>query len=226
MEMPSSTASSETLLRTFGTFHAAALAAGGDATREVERAFAGSQERLEGALASRLAADAAESRAEALRVAAEVEVEANLATVDGLALLASGRKRAVEPYVRVFPHGLTGAVTPAGHDQLVEGRRVVGELLDTSGALKPGIPAELLAPATALAASLDRFDAALTTEQSAHEATNAAFSAELSARRGWREQYRKDFGVLTALFGGDKKKVESFFKRAPQKKKSTPVPQG
>ena len=123
------------------------------------------------------------------------------------------RRRAEDPYKTAFPNGVTGAIAPRGRAQVLEAARISNYVAPEAGPANPAIPAEALATVAALRAQLATFDAALTSEQATDAAYAAAFLAEFAARRAWREQYRKDFGLLTARFGSDKKKIESFFKK-------------
>jgi hypothetical protein len=56
--------------------------------------------------------------------------------------------------------------------------------------------------------------------KAADDAYGEAFSLERAARLEWRRAYKKNEAELAAIFVGDKKKVDSFFKKAPVKKKA------
>lgn len=219
MEMPSSE-DSEVMTDSYGVFHDARLEAGGAALAPVRSAFAVVQTRLEGSHDARVDLEKSVVRAEALRVESETTVEQTLSTLDLGVLAAAGRKRTAEPYKTAFPNGLTGAVSPRGRAQLAEGIRIANHLVPTVGDSPAGVTDGLKTEVATLREQLADFARTLDAEDAVHAAVATAFLSELAARRAWREQYRKNFGLLTAHFGDDKRRIESFFKK-PTKSRST-----
>ncbi|MBI4705471.1 MAG: hypothetical protein HY744_30620 [Deltaproteobacteria bacterium] len=45
----------------------------------------------------------------------------------------------------------------------------------------------------------------------------SAHTVEQVEKRRWRDQYRRDYGSLTALYPDDRRKVETYFKRPPKR---------
>ena len=223
MEMPSSE-DSLVLTGTYGVFHAARLEAGKAPLAAIALGFAVEQTRLEGAHAARAALEKSVVRAEAMRVGSETALEALLGSIDLSVLKASGRKRTAEPYVSTFPKGLTGAIAPRGRAQLAEAQRIANHLAPGAADSPAGVTDALHGEVALLREATLDFGRALDTEEAVSTAVSAAYAQELAARRSWREQYRKDFGLLTALFGVDKRKVESFFKAPGKAKRAKPAP--
>ena len=215
MEMPSSE-DSEALTDNYGLFHVARLEAGKAPLAAILAAFGIVQTRLEGAHDARVELEKSVVRAEAMRVDSETTLEQTLRAIDLSVLSASGRKRTAEPYVSTFPKGLTGAIEPRGRAQLAEGLRIANHLAPADGSAPEGVTNSIKAEVATLRENLADFERTLNAEDTVHVAVAAAFNSELAARRAWREQYRKDHGLLTAQFGQDKRKVESFFKRPPK----------
>ena len=212
MEMPPSE-DSEVLTDNYGLFHVARLEAGKGPLAAILAAFGIVQTRLEGAHDARVALEKSVVRAEAMRVESETTLEQMLRNIDLSVLAASGRKRTAEPYVSTFPKGLTGAIEPRGRAQLAEGVRIANHLVAADGTSPDGVTDGIKAEVATLRENLADFERTLNAEDAVHVALAAAFNSELAARRAWREQYRKDHGLLTAQFGQDKRKVESFFKK-------------
>lgn len=213
MQMPASEGS-EPLLRVFGKFHLAAVKAEGAALAEMFREFDAAQTGLQRAFDLRIGLESSQAECEAMRVAAETSVEQTLGKLDLQLLGAVNRRRGDDPYKTAFPDGVTGAIAPRGRAQSAEALRIANYIAPLAGGSPAGIPAESLPLVATLRTQIANFDAALAAETATDEAYAAAFLAELAARRAWREQYRKDFGLLTARFGTDKRKIESFFKKA------------
>lgn len=77
-----------------------------------------------------------------------------------------------------------------------------------------GILADVGARAAALPGSLELLDVRLASLSAAEKtALLTAAAAEGIQTRRWRDQYRKDHGLLTALYPNDPRKMESFFKK-------------
>ena len=222
MEMPASE-DSEVLTDTYGVFLDARLEAAGPELAHVDEAFGVVQERLEATHDARTGLEKSLVRAEAMRVESETAVEQTLGSIDLSVLAASGRKRTAEPYVATFPKGLTGAIEPRGRAQLAEATRIANHLAPVEGASPAGVTDAIKTEVATLRERLANFERALNAEDAVHTAVLAAFASELAARRAWREQYRKTHGLLTAHFGQDKRKVESFFKAPGKAKKSKPA---
>jgi len=73
---------------------------------------------------------------------------------------------------------------------------------------------------TRLATALDeRCDAV----EAADRVVDAAVATERTGQGKWRAQYRKDHGLLEALFPTDKTRIESFFKALRKSKKKPPT---
>ena len=219
MEMPPSE-DSKVLTDVSGVFHLARLEAGGAELAPVYAGFTVTQTRLEGSYDARTELEKSLVRAEAMRVASETTLEQTLSTLDLGVLAAAGRKRTSEPYRTTFPNGLTGAVSPRGRAQLAEGLRIANHLVPAAGDSPPAVTDGLKTEVATLRGELADFARTLDAEDAVHAAVATAFLNELAARRAWREQYRKDFGLLTAHFGADKRKIESFFKK-PTKSRPT-----
>jgi hypothetical protein len=213
MEMPQMNSSTETHLDTFGEFHLSALKAEPEAA-DIATEFEGTQTTLRTTFDARKDADRVVVQVEALVYRGESDLEAAIKQVEGRVLLFINKNRKAEPYVTAFPNGLGGALAPKGKAQSTEARRIVASLGPATGvpadvtALLP----EVLRLATALDDRCDALDAA-------EKAALAALALERTELRRWRDQYRKDHGLLTALWPSDKKRVETFFKSAKRKKK-------
>jgi|GEM_PF-3540833 len=213
MQMPASEGS-EPLLRSYGKYHLATLKAEGAPLAEMTRDFEGVQSGLQRAFDLRVGLESAQAECEAIRVVSETSLEQTLGKLELQLLGTVNRRRSDEPYKTAFPSGVTGAVSPRGRAQSAEALRIANYIAPLAGESPAGIPGESLPLVATLRAQVSTFDAALASEQATDDAYAAAFLAEFAARRAWREQYRKDFGLLTARFGTDKKKIESFFKKA------------
>jgi hypothetical protein len=213
MEMPKEESSSEALLETFGDFHIPALKGAGSTTQAVLDAFQPRQDGLANALAARKGAAKALAGAEALRIAAEVDVEATLTRLELIMLGSVGKKRDKDPYKTSYPKGVPGAIEPRGAAQAAEATRIADYLAPAQGAAPAGVPAEAAPVIVELRTATTVLSDRVKTETAAQAAYETAWLSELSERRRWREQYRKDHGLLTAIYGNDKKKIESFFKK-------------
>ena len=212
MQMPTSEGS-EQLLRSYGKYHLAALKAEGAALAEMTREFEGVQSGLQRVYDLRVGLESAQAECEALRVVSETAVEQTLGKLDLQVLGAVNRRRGDDPYKSAFPDGVTGAISPRGRAQSAEATRIANYIAPLAGPSPEGIPAESLPVVATLRGQIATFDGALASETATDAAYAAAFLAEFAARRAWREQYRKNFGLLTARFGTNKKKIESFFKK-------------
>ncbi len=219
MRMPDADASSAVLADTFGEYHHAALRAAPPATA-IASEFGARQQSLRTAEAARQAASRAAVAAEALKEQAEGEAEDVLREVEGMLLVACKKQRNQDPYRQVFPDNLLGAVRPRGAAQVVEARRVAGLIGPTNGAPLAKVPASLGPVAVRLRAAADALERAEASDRAAELALEAAFATELAERRRWREQYRKDEGLLIAIFPDNLRKVEKFFKDGRRTKKS------
>lgn len=211
MEMPSETAGTDTILDTYGEHHDAALGAD-PAAAAIAAEFSPRQAALRAALEARFASERALTRLMALGFTCEGDIEECIRNIEGRVLLAVGKDRDEDPYAGAFPGALTGALKYVGKAQSAEFRRIAGLL-----ASDDRVPADArsLLPngerlACALDSSVDRCDAAVT-------ALGAALTAEAAERRRWLEQYRKDFGLLTAVYPKNRARVERFFKKPARK---------
>ena len=222
MEMPPDSASSDVLLE-HGAFHLAALGAD-DGAAAMRDAFATVQDGLRTAQRATVGAREAAAGAEALRIAAEVRVETSLRKLELILLAGVNKRRKDEPYVSAFPEGVTGAIAPLGNGQVAEAKRILALLAPTAGEPPAGVPAEAGATLVELLRGATALEERVRNEDAAAEAEARAFSTELSLRRSWREQYRKGHGLLTAQYPTDRKRVDSFFKKASKSKAKKPAP--
>lgn len=219
MEMPPESASSDVLLDTYGVHHEAMLAAD-PRTSLVHADFAPRQEDLRTAMEAREAAERALVAAEALRARAEIDVETIIRKIDLSLLGAVNKKRDADPYRRVLPANLEGALRPVGAAQAAEGVRIADLVAPPEGtAPVPGLPGEAPPLGVELRAACVILDERSKAAERAAQALDAAFLTELSERRRWREQYRKSHGRLTGIFGTDSRTIESFFKKPARSKK-------
>jgi hypothetical protein len=170
-------------------------------------------------LEAREAAERAETAALALKDRAEEDVESIIRTVELSVLAAVDKKRDRDPYRRIFPRNLHGAIAPKGAAQVAEGRRIANLLGPAEGEPLPGLPEEAARYAAELRAACDTLEARVRASEAAAAAVDAAFANELAERRRWHAQYRKDAGLLTALFPNDARLVDSFFRKPSRKRK-------
>lgn len=221
--MPHENASSDVLLDEFGEFHASALGAEPRAAG-IAAEFGARQSALRAALGAREAAERAAQATEALKVRAEIDVEKKIREIENSVLGKVERKRDRDPYRRMFPKNLEGAIEPVGAAQVAEGIRIANlaaPLPGTPAAESPleGLPDDVPRLGAELRALCEILDQRVKADDAAAEAVALAFAAELSERRRWREQYRKDHGVLTGIMPSDPRTVESFFRKPPKRKK-------
>jgi len=151
-------------------------------------------------------------------------VESVIRKVESRTLETVKKKRNLEPYARLFPGNLEQALAPTGCAQAAVAVDLADLIAPASEPRLGGVTDEIanLTPALREAAAilLTRSDSVVAAETAAA----AAYGAELTTRRQWREQYRKTHGLLTVLYPSDRRKVESFFKAAKKvKKKGPPV---
>jgi len=220
MDMPGDDAGSDVLIE-YGVYTLAALGADRSAT-EIATPFEAKQSVLRAAQRGRRASGEAVIAAGALAEAAEIEVEAVVRRVETRALESVNKKRSQEPYATLFPGNLTGALAPVGRAQATVATRIADFLAPREGARLSGVSDEVASFAPELREKLTAFGARLDGVDAAEAAAVAAFAAELTARRQWREHYRKTHALLTALYPTDRRKVESFFKAAKKAKKNAP----
>jgi hypothetical protein len=215
MEMPQPTSSTETHLDTYGEFHLSALKAEPEAAT-IATELEACQTTLRTALTARKGAELLVIQLEALELRAETDLEDQVKQVEGHTLLSVKKNRQAEPYITAFPKGLVGALAPRQKGQSAEARRIVSSLGPETGvpAAVTALLPEVLRLATLLDERCDAVDAAL-------RAAVAALAIEKTELRRWREQYRKDHGLLTVLWPNDKKRVESFFKKVSRTKPRT-----
>ena len=208
MRMPSEDSSSEVLLESLGEYHLAALGAEPQAAS------------LRPDFAARQGAARAAMGAEALKVRAEENLENALREIELALLAVVEKKRQRDPYKRIFPDNLLGAIKPAGLAQVAEARRVADLVAPATGSAVAGVPATL-APATArLRQAADELERTVAADAAAERALQTAFANELAERRRWREQYRKNEGLLRALFFEAPRKVDTFFRAEKSLKKA------
>lgn len=219
MDMPGDSAGSDSLIE-LGVYTLAALGADRSGT-ELAAALASKQDGLRAAKRGRDASDEGAIAAGALAVAAEVDLEGVLRRIDSRALEAVNKKRGLEPYATLLPGNLTQALAPVGRAQAAEASRIANLLAPSTGARLAGVTDELAGFAPELRARVAAFVTRIEGLEAAEVAAVAAYGAELTARRVWREQYRKTHALLTALYPSDLRKVESFFKAAKKAKKAT-----
>ena len=223
MEMPHEKASSDVLLDDFGEFHASAL--GAEPRAEILAVeFGRRQSALRAALAAREAAERTAQATEALKVRAEIDVENKIRELELSVLGSVNKKRDRDPYRRMYPKNLEGALQPIGAAQVTEGNRIANLAAPQPGtpaAESPleGLPDDAARLGTELRGLCVILDQRVKAADAAAEAVALAFAVELSERRRWREQYRKDHGVLTGLMPSDPRTVESFFRKPPKRKK-------
>jgi hypothetical protein len=219
MQMPPESAGSDVLIETYGVHLLATLGADPAAT-DIASAFQARQTALEAAAAGRKASEAATIAAEALALMAEVAVEQVIRKIESRTLEAVKKRRDLDPYARLFPQNLGGALAPQGRAQITEAKRIADLILSPDGTRLVGITEEIAAFAPELRAAMVILVARIDGVELAEAAAVAAFGAELTARRQWREQYRKTEGLLTALYPTDRRRVESFFKGVKKAKKN------
>jgi hypothetical protein len=214
MQMPPEGAATETLLDTYGEAHLVAVETE-EETAALAPDFEEKQNNLRSALDGRKAAERILVRKDTLVYKSEAKLEGSVKQVEGRALLQVNKDRSAEPYVTSFPNGLLGALKPVGEAQAEEARRIAGCYPVESA------PADIAALIPKL---IEQADALVTRCKEAKEAEKALSQAqaiELTARRQWLEQYRKDSGLLIVIYPTDKKMVDSFFK-SPRKGKKKP----
>ena len=219
MRMPSEESSSEVLLETLGEYHLAALGAEPQAAGLVAD-FTARQQALRDALAARQGAARAAMGAEALKVRAEENLENALREIELALFAVVEKKRQRDPYKRIFPDNLLGAIKPAGLAQVAEARRVADLVAPATGSAVAGVPATLGPVAARLRQAADELERTVAADSAAERALQTAFANELAERRRWREQYRKDFGMLSALFYENPRKVTTFFRSDNKKAKA------
>ncbi len=218
MEMPDASASSETLLDTYGEYHLTALGAEPQA-EDIEAMFSLRQSALRDALRARESAERLAQQMEALKVRAETEVENKIREIELMVLGVVNKKRDLDPYAIIFPKKLTGALKPSGAAQAKEGHRIANLIAPTEGDPVAGLPGHAEGLGIELRALCVVLEERVKADEAAEEAVKTAWLNELSERRRWREQYRKDHGLLTALFPLEPRMVESFFKK-PSKRRN------
>jgi hypothetical protein len=218
MDMPGESAGSEVLID-LGVYSLAALGADRSAA-DIKTAFEGKQDALRAAKRGRDASDEAVIAAGALVIAAEVEVEGVVRKIDSRTLELVNKKRGLEPYATLLPGNLAQALAPTGRAQAAEANRIANLLAPATGARLAGITDEIANLAPELRACIAVFVTRIEGLEAAETAAVAAYGAELTTRRVWREQYRKTHALLTALYPSDRRKVESFFKPAKKTKKA------
>lgn len=103
--------------------------------------------------------------------------------------------------------------------QAKEGHRIANLIAPTEGEPLPGLPEHAAVLATELRALCLVLEERVKADEAAEEAVRTAWLNELSERRRWREQYRKDHGLLTALFPTDPRLVDSFFKKPTKRRR-------
>lgn len=219
MRMPSEDSSSEVLLESLGEYHLAALGAEPQAASLVPD-FTARQQALRDALSARQGASRAAMGAEALKVRAEENLENVLREVELALFAAVEKKRQRDPYKRIFPANLLGALKPAGLAQVAEARRVADLVAPATGTAVDGVPATLAPTAARLRQAADELERTVAADSAAERAYQTAFANELAERRRWREQYRKDFGLLSAMFYETPRRVTTFFKSERTMKKA------
>ena len=223
MDMPGESAGSDVLVE-HGVYTLAALGADRGAA-DIKTAFEAKQEALRAAKRGRDASDEAVIASGALALAAELEVETGMRKVESRALEVVKKKRDQEPYVRLFPGNLAQALAPTGRAQAAVATRVADLVAPTTGTRLAGVTDEIAGLAPELREKVAAFITRIEGVEAAEAAAVAAYGAELTTRRQWREQYRKTYALLTALYPSDRRKVESFFKAA-KKSKKTASPNG
>lgn len=225
--MPKEGASSETLLDSYGEYHLAALGAEPRA-EHIAAEFGNRQRSLRRALEARLAAERAAQATEALKIRGEADVEAKIRELELFVFAAARKNRKSDLYLRFFPKNLTGAIEPTGAAQVAEAERLANlaaPLPETPPEMRvPDLPEGIERIGTELRALCAILRERIAADEAAAKAVAEAFAVELSERRRWREQYRKDHGLLTALMPGDARTVESFFRKPPKtaRKKEKP----
>jgi hypothetical protein len=218
MQMPSEGTSSEVLLDSYGEYHLAALGAEPRAA-SLRADFAARQQALRDALAARQAAGRSAQAAEALKVRAEQNLEDVLREFELGLLAAVGKRRERDPYKRVFPKNLLGALEPVGLAQVAEARRIADLLAPATGSPIEGVPPTLAPVVARLRQAADELERTVAADVAAERAYQTAFANELAERRRWREQYRKNHGLLLAMFADTPRKADTFFRREKTRKK-------
>jgi len=217
MDMPPDSAASDVLIG-YGVFTLAALSADRGAA-EIGAALGAAQERLAAAAAGRVAAEQATIAAAALSLAAEVDTENVIRRIEARVLEAVNKKRGLDPYARLFPGNLEGALAPGGRAQATLAGQLADLIAPSAGERLVGVTDEI----ARFAPELREHNAVLLSRvaglEAAEAAAVAAYGAELTSRRRWREQYRKTHGLVTAMYASDRRKVESFFKSGKRAKK-------
>ncbi len=217
MDMPAESAASDVLLDN-GVYTLAALGAD-RTTTDISAALGAMQQQLVSAASGRSAAEEAATAASALAMAAEVEAEGIIRRIESRVLEVVNKKRGVDPYARLFPGNLDGAISPAGRAQAAAAAHIADLIAPAAGPRLAGVTDEI----ANLGPELREKTAALLTRiaglEAAEAAAVAAYGAELTCRRQWREQYRRTQALLTVLYPTDRRKVESFFRPGKRAKK-------
>jgi hypothetical protein len=109
-----------------------------------------------------------------------------------------------------------------GRAQAALATQLADLLAPASGARLTGVTDEIANFAPELREKTATLLSRLAGVEAAESAAAAAYGAELTCRRQWREQYRRTHALLTVLYPTDKRRVEAFFKPAKRgKKKAT-----
>lgn len=219
MDMPPESAASDVLID-HGVFTLAALGADRSAA-DIKAALDAKQELLASAASGRVAADQATIAAGALAIAAEVNTESVLRRIEARVLEVVNKKRGIDPYARLFPGNLDGALSPAGRAQAALAAQIADLIAPVSGPRLAGVTDEIANFAPELREQTAVMLTRLAGVEAAEAAAVAAYGAELTCRRQWREQYRRTHALVTVLYANDRRKVESFFRPAKRSKKKT-----
>jgi hypothetical protein len=202
MQNPSSTTSTE-LLHKIGIYHWSMLTAN-DETLEIGDSFQVVQAKLDQKYAIRILLNDTVTKLFAKRNYADLLLDRIVNKVESVILADVNKNRDSPIYKKLFPKGLRGITNAPYEEEVQQVERFEQVLRET----KPEI-AEIYG--AKLQQARERSNQSIIDLKKAISDEGIAFADEKIARLDWLTQYKKNYGVLIAMFPDDKALVEEFF---------------
>ena len=211
MRLPSQSLSAETLLETFGVYHATRVEAD-PGKKELAEAWAKAQERLNERLQMHKAAQKTTMRAMAVRDA-EDEAFDDAVKAFALAVLSKvSNSRKAPLFRKYFPDGMSAVVTAPLEAEMQKAGVILSKLSDEEDESLKAFSGTLSNAMGNLATAMDAHRAAL-------DAELQAYGMLTTEKVNWLDAYKRNYRQLTNLYFKDPKKADGYFKPAPKAKK-------
>ena len=216
MRLPSMSTGADTLLETYGVYHATRLEAD-KLLKDLAAAWDKAQTRLKDRIELHKAAEKASMRAMAVRDGEDENFD-NAVKAFAFAILAKvGNNRKAALYLKYFPDGMSAVVNAPLEAELQKTGVILSKLAEEEDESLKSFVGPLQSALGELSTAMDAHRAALDAEMQ-------AYGMLATEKVNWLDAYKRSYRELCRLFFKDVKKAEGYFKPAPKEKKAKEEP--